>query len=430
MTVLSFNSRIFCRSAVMLTVIVCCGNNPLLSKAVPWPIAPEVSQSLGEATLSVASKRFSENRADPTAHKLLQLSDLLCVLTKDKVFYLKGLLESGAKIPAQAFGPATNERDLARHLRQFAGTRPSYFQLLLFSSSDLLDPNRKELIVAMQRAKRRGLSTDFEYLLRNASQPIPAFGLTLPYMSELPRDEGKALADLAAEYATEKLNKKPESLLGKRMIALGLLVDPENEELLYRMTLLAMGKPGEMVSLGSAKEPLLHKLGEISLRRGNSTLLNNLLHASMVEIEPDRFSSIVFLQKTKEQGIKIDFESIALEYEQFLKGRVRAITPSPAPLPEGKKLDAKLGNLLVGRKWTLTNWHTKETWFFNFRKTSKSFFKPQGKCEGKRGNNMHTWSSWKIKGGVLIIDGYARYAYDSVSQEWRQANGKKDSFLR
>ena len=150
----------------------------------------------------------------------------------------------------------------------------------------------------------------------------------------------------------------------------------------------------------------------------------------MVEIEPNRFSSIVFLQKTKEQGIKTDFESIALEYEQFLKSRTKVPTLSASPHSEREKLDAKLGNLLVGRKWRLTNWQTKQTWFFNFRKTSKSFFKPQGKCEGKHGNNMHTWSSWKIKGGVLVIDGYAKYAYDSVSQEWRQANGKKDSFLR
>ena len=429
MTALSFNSRMFCNSVLMLTLIAGCGNYPLLSKTDPWPIAPKVSQILGEATLSVASKRFSENRADPTAHKLLRLSELLCSLKGDKVFYLKGLLESGAKIPAQAFGPATNERDLARHLRRFAGTRLSYFQLLLFSSSDLLAPNTKELIVAIQRAKRRGLSTDFEYLLRNASQPIPAFGLTPPYMSELPRDTGKTLANLAAEYATEKLNENRESLLGKRMVALGLLVDPENEELLYLTSVLGMGKPSERVSRPSIKNPLLQKLGETSIRKGNSTLLNNLLHASMVEIEPNRFASIVFLQKTKEQGIKTDFESIALEYEQFLKAE-KGPPPPPPPPPEVEKPDAKLGNLLVGKKWTLTNWHTKETWFFNFRKTSNSFFKPQGKCEGKRGNNLHTWSSWKIKGGVLVIDGYARYAYDSVSKEWKQANGKKDSFLR
>jgi len=31
---------------------------------------------------------------------------------------------------------------------------------------------------------------------------------------------------------------------------------------------------------------------------------------------------------------------------------------------------------------------------------------------------------------VLIVDGYARYAYDSDSKAWRQANGQKDSFLR
>lgn len=430
MTALSFNSRIFCRSAAMLTLIACCGNNPLLSETDPWPIAPEVSQSLGEATLSVASKRFSENRADPTAHKLLRLSELLCSLKGDKVFYLKGLLESGAKIPAQAFGPATNERDLARHLRRFAGTRLSYFQLLLFSSSDLLDPNRKELIVAIQRAKSRGLSTDFEYLLRNAGEPIPAFGLTPPYMTELPRDEGKALANLAAEYAAKELAENRESLKGKRMIAMGLLVDPENEDLLYQMTLLGMGKPGDRTSLTSLKEPLLDKLAETSIRRGNSTLFNNLLHASMIEIQPDRFTSIVFLQRTKERGIKTDFESIALEYEQFLKKRDQGPPLPPSRVPKGGLLNAKLGNLLVGKRWTLTNQNTKETWFFRFRRTSKSIFKPQGKCEGKHGNNLHTWNSWQIKDSVLVIDGYAKYAYDWKSQVWRQANGKKDSFLR
>jgi len=426
----SSSSRLFPNLAALLVWVVFCGCNALLSKADPWPIAPAVSQSLGDATLSVASLRFSKNRADPTAHQLLLLSDLLCVLRKDKVLYLRGLLESGAKIPSQAFGPATNERDLAGHLRKFAGAKPSHFQLLLFCSSNLLDPNRKELIVAMQRARRRGLNTDFEYLLRNVDRPIPPFALNPPYASELSPEDAKALANLAAEYAAKELAENPKSIKGKRITALGLLVDPENEELLYQMTLLEMGEPNQGVSHTSPKEYLLHKLGKISIRRGNSRLLNNLLHASMVEIQPDRFTSIVFLQKIKQQGIKIDFESVALEYEQFLKKKKRSPAPSSSHVPERELLDANLSNLLVGKRWILTNWHTKQTWFISFRRTSKSIFKPEGKCEGKQGNKLHTWMSWKIRDSVLVIDGYAKYAYDWKSSVWRQANGKKDSFLR
>jgi hypothetical protein len=267
-------------------------------------------------------------------------------------------------------------------------------------------------------------------LLRNASEPIPTFGLTPPYMSELPRDEGMALANLAAEYAAKELAVNRENLTGKRMIALGLLVDPENKELLYQLTLLGMGKPSETNSHASPKEPLLDKLAETSIRRGNSTLFNNLLHASMIAIQPDRFTSVVFLQRTKERGLKTDFESIALEYEQLLKKRDQGPPLPPSRVPKGGLLNAKLGNLLVGKRWTLTNQNTKETWFFRFRRTSKSIFKPQGKCEGKHGNNLHTWNSWQIKDSVLVIDGYAKYAYDWKSQVWRQANGKKDSFLR
>ena len=430
MTALAFNFRFFWHSAAILIMIASHSINPLLSKAYPFPILPEVSQSLGEATLSVASTRFSANRADPTAHKLLLLSELLCSLKRDKVLYLKGLIRTGAKIPTRTFGPATNEKDLAGHLRRFAGTKLSHFQLLLLSASLELDPSVKESIVAMQRAKRRGLNTDFEYLLNNIGRPVPSFGQAPPYVAEVPMQKGRDLANLAAEYAAGELSENKESLKGKRMIALGLLVAPENENLLYQMSLLETGKPTQRFSQTSPKEPLLKKLREISLRKENSSLLNNLIHASMVEIQPDAFSSIVFLEKAKGKGIKTDFESIALEYEQFLKSRKAVPTPSSSSVPEGEIRNATLCNLLVAKTWRLTNWQTKQTWFVTFRRTSKSTFNPHGTCEGKRGNKLHTWSSWKIKGGVLIIDGYARYAYDSVSKEWRQANGKKDGFLR
>lgn len=429
MTAPPFHFSIFFRRTALLILIAFCPCDPLHSKTNPWPITPSVSQSLGEASLSVASMRFNKNRADPKAFQLLRLSDLLCTLSRDKVFYLKGLLESGANIPDKAFGPATNEGDLAKHFVKFAGSRPSHFQLLLFSSAYLLDPHNKEVTVAIQRAKRRGLNTDFEYLLRNVNQPIPTFALNPPYLPELPSNEGKTLAGLAAEYATEKLYENRESLLGKRMVALGLLVDPENEELLYLMSILGMGKPSESVSQTSMKNPLLRKLAETSTRKGNSTLLNNLLHASMIEIEPDRFASIVFLQKMKERGIKIDFESIALEYEQFLKKNRTPDRPPSSTVQKGELLDADLSNLLTAKRWTLTELHTKQTWFVSFRRTSKSIFKPEGKCQGVRGNNLHTWNSWKIKNSILIIDGYARYAYDRNSKAWRQASGKKDSFF-
>lgn len=430
MTASSFNFRSYCHSAAMIGLLACQTINPLFSKTNPLPILPEVSQSLGEATLSVASTRFSIDRSDPTAHKLLRLSELLCSLKEDKVFYLKGLLRTGAKIPAQAFGPATNEKDLARHLRRFAGTKLSHFQLLLLSSSLHLDPSIKESIVAMQRAKRRGLNTDFEYLLKNIGRPVPSFGLAPPFVAEVPPQKGKALANLAAEYAARELSENRESLKGKRLIALGLLIDPENQELLYQMSLLETGKPTQRFSQTSPKEPLLKKLREISLRKENSALLNNLLHASMVAIQPDSYSSIVFLEKTKGKGVKTDFESIALEYEQFLKSRKSDPAPSSSSTPEGEIRNATLCNLLVAKTWRLTNWQTKQTWFVTFRRTSKSTFNPHGTCEGKQGNKLHTWRFWKIKDGILIIDGYARYAYDSASKAWRQANGQKDNFLR
>jgi len=136
------------------------------------------------------------------------------------------------------------------------------------------------------------------------------------------------------------------------------------------------------------------------------------------------------LEKSKGKGGKTDFESIALEYEQFLKSRKSDPTPPSSSVPEGQIRNATLCNLLVAKTWKLTNWQTKQTWFVTFRRTSNSTFNPHGTCEGKQGNKLHTWRFWKIKDGVLIIDGYARYAYDSVSKAWRQANGQKDSFLR
>ena len=83
------------------------------------------------------------------------------------------------------------------------------------------------------------------------------------------------------------------------MIALGLLIDPENQELLYQMSLLETGKPTQRFSQTSPKEPLLKKLREISLRKENSTLLNNLLHASMVAIQIGLLQFDCFLGKNK-----------------------------------------------------------------------------------------------------------------------------------
>ena len=93
-------------------------------------------------------------------------------------------------------------------------------------------------------------------------------------------------------------------------------------------------------------------------------------------------------------------------------------------------LDASLSNLLVGKQWNLVSKHTNETWFFRFRRTTISRFSPEGKCKGTRGNKLHTWNSWKIKDGILVIDGYAKYLYDKQTKNWKQADGKKDSILR
>ena len=433
MIALSFKFKFSIRSLLAFTGGVCCCAISLHSETKPLPISPKVSQNIGEAALSVASKRFSEDRADPVGYKLLALSDFLCS-DKDNIFYLKGLLASGSKIKPLTFGPITNEQGLAKHLTRFAESlkKPSYFQLVLLSSASMLDPQRRDLLIALQRAKRRGLNTSYYSLLRNARNPLPLSGMTPPFVPELDKKQRSTLARLSTGFAASELAGNIDSLEAKRMISLGLLVDPENEHLLYLLALLDMGRIDQIPASKPPKDLLLAKLIETSRRRDNSFSLNLLLHSSILILKPDRFDSVVFLQKAKEFGRQTSFERIAIEYEQARKDQQKILPemPKTKPVPTSKLLDASLSNLLVEKQWKLVSKHTNETWFFRFRRTTTSIFNPDGKCQGSRGNKLHTWRSWEIKDGTLVIDGYAKYLYEHQSKSWKQADGKKDSILR
>lgn len=433
MIALSFKFKFSIRSLLAFTGGLCCCAISLHSETKPFPISPQVSQDIGEAALSVASKRFSKDRADPVGYKLLALSESLCS-EKDNIFYLKGLLDSGSPIKPLIFGPITNELALAKYLTTFAGSlkKPSYFQLVLLSSASMLDPRRRDLLIALQRAKRRGLDMEYYSLLRNARNPLPLSGMTPPFAPELDKKQANILARLSTEFAASKLAEDIDSLEAKRILSLGLLVDPENEHLLYLLALLDMGRIDQIPESKSPNDPLLTKLIEISRRRDNSFSLNLLLHKSILILKPDRFDSVVFLQKAKELGRATSFERIAFGYEQVRRDQQRIFPkmPKTPPVPTSKVLDASLSNLLVGKRWNLVSKQTNETWFFIFRRTTSSIFSPKGKCEGTRGSKLHTWNSWKIKNGTLIIDGYAKYLYDKQAKNWKQADGKKDSILR
>jgi hypothetical protein len=433
MIALSFKFKYSIRSLLAFTGGCCCCAISLHSETKPFPISPQVSQDIGEAALSVASKRFSKDRADPVGYKLLALSESLCS-KKDNIFYLKGLLDSGSPIKPLIFGPITNEQALAKYLTKFAGSlkKPSYFQLVLLSSASMLDPKRRDLLIALQRAKRRGLDMGYYSLLRNARNPLPLSGMTPPFAPELDKNHASTLAMLSTEFAASKLAGNIDSLEAKRMLYLGLLVDPENEHLLYLLALLDMGRVDQIPVTKPPDDLLLTKLIETSRRRDNSFSLNLLLHRSILILKPDRFDSVVFLQKAKELGRSTNFERIAMGYEQARRDQQRIFPEKPKtkPVSTRKVLDASLSNLLVGKQWNLVSKQTNETWFFRFRRTTSSIFSPEGKCEGTRGNKLHTWNSWKIKDGILIIDGYAKYLYDQQAKNWKQADGKKDSILR
>ncbi|MFP6894454.1 MAG: hypothetical protein VCA18_11925, partial [Opitutales bacterium] len=92
----------------------------------------------------------------------------------------------------------------------------------------------------------------------------------------------------------------------------------------------------------------------------------------------------------------------------------------------------KLSNLtraLIDRKWTLVDRVTDEQWFFEFRIVGAVSY-AQGRCTGKRGTRTHSWRQWAIRGGVLIIDNYAKYVYEESSRQWKQADGKDTSYIR
>ena len=269
-------------------------------------------------------------------------------------------------------------------------------------------------------------------LLRNARNPLPLSGMTPPFAPELDKKQASSLARLSTEFAASKLAGNIDSLEAKRMLYLGLLVDPENEHLLYLLALLDMGRIDQIPATKPPDGLLLTKLIETSRRRDNSFSLNLLLHRSILILKPDRFDSVVFLQKAKELGRSTSFERIAMGYEQARRDQQKIFPerPKTKPVSTRKVLDASLSNLLVGKQWNLVSKQTNETWFFRFRRTTSSIFSPEGKCEGTRGNKLHTWNSWKIKDGTLIIDGYAKYLYDQQAKNWKQADGKKDSILR
>ena len=435
MIALSFKFTNSIRSLLAFTGALCCCAISLHSKTKPLPISPKVSQDIGEAALSVASKRFSKDRADPVAYKLLALSETLCS-DKDNIFYLKGLLDSGSPIKPLTFGPITNEQALAKYLTKFAGSlkKPSYFQLVLLSSASMLDPKGRDLLIALQRAKRRGLDMGYYSLLRNASDPLPLSGMIPPFAPELDKKQASTLARLSTEFAASKLAGNIDSSEAKRMIYLGLLLDPENEHVLYLLALLETGRIDQMLLAKPPNDLLLTKLIQTSRRRENSFSLNLLLHRSILILKPDRFDSVVFLQKAKELGRATSFERIAIGYEQARRDQQKILPkiemPEAKPVPTSELLDASLSNLLVGKQWKLVSKHTNETWFFRFRRTTSSVFSPEGKCEGARGNKLHTWNSWKIKNATLVIDGYAKYLYDQKAKNWKQADGKQDSVLR
>jgi hypothetical protein len=409
---------------------------------ITFPVSDAVVKSIADGVIVVAAQRLSLNPADVVALKFLQLGELLSP-GNEKTLYLKGLIDSKQPIQAGVLGGRVDEAALAKYLLDLAGSqKPSFFRLLSYNIVGLLQPSNRNVMIELHKARQIGISSGLDSVLKQLHLPYPTHLAKTPLPPALPLASAKRIAEGAVKLAEREFNVNRQSPKGLQMLQFAKAIHPANENALILEALLISGQPLSGIFTEVTEQAFFGYLNQAIETAGKDENLTLLLHNVILLYQPTSFKSVVAMQNAKKKNLPTEFRGIL---GRFNAARTFAAKNSMAPSagkhpPTGggisstASLDARLKNsnfarMLISRKWTLVDLSNDQQWFFEFRIVG-AVSQAQGRCTGKRGARTHSWRQWTIRDGILIVDNYAKYVYEESSRQWKQADGKDNSFIR
>ena len=409
---------------------------------ITFPVSDAVVKSIANGVIVVAAQRLSLNPTDTVALKFLQLGELFSP-GNEKTLYLKGLIDAKQPIQAGVLGGRVDEAALAKYLLDLAGSqKPSFFRLLSYNLAGLLQPGNRTVMIELHKARQIGISSDLDSVLKQLHLPYPTHLAKKPLPPALPLTSAKQLAEGAVKLAEREFNINRQSPKGLQMLQFAKAIHPVNENALVLEALLTGGQPISGIFTEVTEQAFFGYLNQAIQTAGKDENLTLLLHSVILLYQPTSFKSVVAMQNAKKKNLSTEFRGILGRFNAARTFAAKTSEPPstgkhhPAGVPVSStaSLDARLKNsnfarLLIDRKWTLVDRSSDQQWFFEFRIVGP-FSQAQGRCTGKRGTRTHSWRQWTIRDGILIIDNYAKYVYEESSRQWKQADGKDNSFIR
>jgi hypothetical protein len=404
---------------------------------ITFPVSDAVVKSIANGVILVAAQRLSLNPTDTVALKFLQAGELLSP-GNEKTLYLKGLIDAKQPIRAGVLGGRVAEAALAKYLLDLAGPqKPSFFRLLAYNLAGLLQPGNRTVMIELHKARQIGISSDLDSVLKQLHLPYPTHLVQASLPPPLPLTSAKRLAEGAVKLAEREFNVNRQSSKGLQMLQFAKAIHPANENALMLEALLTGGQPISGIFTEVTEQAFFGYLNQAIETAGKDENLTLLLHSVILLYQPTSFKSVVAMQNAKKKNSSTEFRGILGRFNAARTFAATKKTTTPPVNPANSKSPSlddrlKLSNLtraLIDRKWTLVDRSTDEQWFFEFRIVG-AVSQAQGRCTGKRGTRTHSWRQWAIRGGVLIIDNYAKYVYKESSRQWKQADGKNTSYIR
>ena len=408
------------------------------ASAAAFPVSNAVVKSIANASVMVAAQRLSLNLNDGVALKLLQLSERLDA-SNEKVLYLKGLMDAKQAIPPGALGGRVDELAFAKYLLDLAQKqKPSFFQILCYSTMGMLQPGNRTVTVELYKMRQIGVSTDFDSALRQLNLQFPMHLIKPPLPPALPAASAKRIAEGAVKLAEREFLASRQNPKGLQMLQFAKAIHPANPNAQLLEALLTSGQPISGIYTEVTEQAFFGYLNQALETAKAKPALLLLIHSVILQYNPTAFKSVVAMQNAKKANLPTDFRTILARFNQSRRVVVAPTRPNPgagptAP-PTSASLDARLKNaqmvnLLTGRRWTLYDKSKGEQWFFEFRAVGPPS-NAQGKCTGRRGVSTHSWRQWVIRNGVLVVDGYAKYVFDKLTKQWKQADGGSATLIQ
>ena len=431
--------------AVCLFALVLCysfiasahGQARVVGTKTTFPVSDAVVNSIANGVIVVAAQRLSFNLNDAVALKLLQVGGRLSE-DNEKAVYLKGLMDAKQPIPSGVLGGRVDEAALAKYLLDLAGSqKPSFFRLLAYNLAGLLQPGNRTVMIELHKASQMGISSGLDSVLKQLHLPYPVHLVKALVPPALPLTSAKRLAEGAVKLAEREFNVNRQSPKGFHMLQFAKAIHPANENALMLEALLTSGQPISGIFTEVTEQAFFGYLNQAIETAENDENLTLLLHRVILFYQPTAFESVVAIQHAKKKNLSTEFRTIlgrfnaARTFASTKKTTSRPANPanSKSPSLDDRLRQSNLTHMLVDRKWTLVDRSTDEQWFFEFRIVGPVSY-AQGRCTGKRGTRTHSWRQWAIRGGVLIVDNYAKYVYEESSRQWKQADGKDTSYIR